>query len=243
MIFIDAHNFIKRIYHGGGNPYDLFYNTMVKYQDIEVEVVCDGPSSRAYRKAIHPGYKAGRDGGEDPVYWEVYNNCKELALCFVKTKVIDMTAGEADDYIALAAVKGDTVISNDKDLWPLVEDGINILLNASTKVDLELIEMKFGVQTPHLIYLYKALVGDTSDKIPGKRGFGQAAWEKMPFEDKALYYNHFNIGNFEYDDKIMTEQAIMSWKLARPYTDFKFEKTDSSPCNPIEWINEKGIVL
>ena len=244
MIYIDAHNLIKRIYHGGGNPYTLFYNLMIKYQDKTVAIVCDGPHSRDHRKAIHPGYKAGRNQGDDPVYWEVYNNCQDIALEFANTRLILMDDGEADDFIADRATVGSTVISNDKDLWPLIDKKVNILLNASTKVDEQLVETKFN-STPGHIYLYKALVGDPSDKIPGKRGFGPAAWTRLNFEDRELYKHHFSIGNCRYDsDGLMTEQACMSWKLAVPYLDYKFRRMPGKPDgNPLELIEKKGIVL
>jgi hypothetical protein len=247
MIFVDAHNYIKRVYHGGGNPYTLFYSLLVNYQAETVQIVCDGPDSRVYRRGLHPGYKAGRDGGDDPVYWEVYNNCKELALLFDGVSIIDMTAGEADDFIALRAEKGDTVISNDRDLWPLVKKGVNVLINATTKVDIQAIDTKFDVEDPELIYLYKALVGDPSDKIPGKRGFGAAAWGKMAYEDKKLYLHHAKQGNFDYDPDLFTDQAIMSWKLAQPWDKFTYTCTamdvDDDTETPMAFFERKGIVL
>ena len=248
MIFIDAHNLIKRIYHGGGNPYTLFYNLMVKYQEYTVEVVCDGPRSRDIRKAIHSGYKAGRNQGDDPVYWEVYNNCMELARYFKHTSVVKMTAGEADDYIATYAMTNDIVISNDKDLWGLVTKGVTILLNASTKVDEQLIEQKFKGSAKHIL-LYKALVGDPSDKIPGKRGFGPAAWAKLNFEDRELYAHHFALyfrNGKVYDPDLMTEQALMSWELAKPIDQTELDWTTDHAYenkNPLAFIEEKGIVL
>ena len=251
MIYIDAHNYLKRIYHGGGNPYGLFYNMMVKYQDqAGVQLVCDTATSRNYRKEIHPWYKAGRDQGDDPIYWEVYQNCKELANLFPNVKVVDVTVGEADDYISCRALEGDSVISNDKDLWWLMEQGTTILLNATTKVDRELIEIKFDA-CPRHIQLYKTLVGDTSDKIPGKRGFGKAAWAKMSYEDRELYTHYFkrhftkdNIKPEAWDPDIMTEQALMSWQLAIPYCAYGFIVIDKeSNVTPLQFIEEKGIVL
>ena len=245
MIYIDAHNYLKRIYHGGGSPYSLFYNLMTKYAAKHIQIICDGPKSREYRKEIHPGYKAGRNNGDDPIYWEVYNNCKELALHFPNTKVIDMTAGEADDYIAWCAEEYDTIISNDKDLWPLIDKGVDILLNASTKVDNELVEMKFNCSPKH-IQLYKTLVGDPSDKIPGKRGFGPAAWAKLDYEDRELYNHHFKINNCNYDPDLMTEQACMSWKLALPWSDYTFTVVPELALelrNPLAFCEEKGIIL
>jgi len=243
MIYIDANNYLKRIYHGGGNPYGLFYNMLIKYIDVEVQLVCDTSTSRQYRKAIHPGYKAGRDQGDDPVYWEVYNNCKELANLFSKVKVINVTSGEADDYIVCRAEKGDTVISNDKDLWPLIDDfkQVNILLNASTKVDRALVEQKFFCAPKH-IQLYKTLVGDPSDKIPGKRGFGPAAWAKINFEDRDYYTHFFAIRGVGWDE-MFTESACMSWKLAAPYEEYEFEVVPDVIGNPLQFIEEKGIIL
>jgi hypothetical protein len=245
MTFIDAHNYIKRVYHGGGNPYTLFHNLLLNNTKDRVLIVCDGPDSRKYRKDIHPGYKAGRDSGEDPIYWEVYNNCKEMALLFKNVGLIEMTAGEADDYIAFNAAKGDTVISNDRDLWPLVKNGVDILLNATTKVDIQAIDQKFNVEDPELIYLYKALVGDPSDKIPGKRGFGAKAWGKMPYEDKKLYLHYAKIERFDYDPDLFTAQAIMSWRLAKPWAGYKFAYVENTEITetPMEFFERKGIAI
>ena len=250
MIFIDTHNYLKRIYHGGGSPYGLFYEMLAKHQDALVEVVCDGPNSRTYRKDMHPGYKAGRNQGDDPIYWELYNNCIGLALEFKNTRVVQMTAGEADDYIALKAIANDKVISNDKDMWPLIDKGVKILLNASTAVDLELVRMKFNAEPRH-IQLYKALVGDTSDKIPGKRGFGAATWAKMDYEDRELYSHHFSLyfgdnhmKGVIYDEDLMTESALMSWQLALPWDKCTADIIMGKPNgNPMAFIEAKGIML
>jgi DNA polymerase-1 len=242
MVLVDAHNFIKRNYHGGGNPYGLFYNMLISNTNEQVVLVCDGPKSREHRKSIHPGYKAGRNSGEDPVYWEVYNNCKDMAALLPNVKVLEMTAGEADDYIREIASEGDTVISNDKDLWPLLDRDVKILLNASTKVDRDLVEVKFSCVPKH-IDLYKALVGDPSDKIPGKRGFGPAAWAKLNFDDRELYSHHFETENCSYDPTIMTESACMSWKLAKPYKEFTYEVLPNKEGDVLEFCTEKGIML
>lgn len=244
MIYIDAHNYLKRIYHGGGNPYSLFYEMLSKYSAEAVEVICDGSNSRKYRKDIHPGYKAGRDQGDDPIYWELYNNCMKLALEFPNTFVVRMTAGEADDYIMDKAKQLDKVISNDKDLWSLLDKGVDILLNASTKVDAQLVEVKFGCTTRH-IQLYKTLVGDPSDKIPGKRGFGAKAWEKLSIEDRDFYNEHFikGISTSETED-LMTESACMSWKLAAPWKDYTADVIGGKPNgNPMKLINDLGVIL
>lgn len=242
MIFIDAHNYLKRIYHGGGSPYMLFHMIMNRYANDTVYLVCDGPKSRDYRRSLYSGYKAGRSSGDDPVYWEVYNNCKAIALLYPNVTVIEMTDGEADDFIIAKARDNDTVISNDKDLWPLILKNVKILLNATTIVDEALVEMKFRANAKHIV-LYKALVGDPSDKIPGKKGFGPAAWEKIDYEDREEYNYMFMIGRCDYDPIFMTDVACISWKLASPYPDYKYIPNKGSQGDVIAFCEEKGIIL
>ena len=161
----------------------------------------------------------------------------------INVKVIEMLSGEADDYISCRAEQYDSVLSNDKDLWPLLDKGVNILVNATTKVDAALVQVKFNASAKH-IYLYKALVGDPSDKIPGKRGFGKAAWAKLDYTDRELYSYHFSrLGGCSYDPELMTKEACMSWKLARPYCEYAFSERVTIAENPAEFCIEKGIIL
>lgn len=245
MIYVDAHNLIKRNYHGGGNPYSLFYNLLLK--PGEKTVVCDSPTSRDYRRAIYSGYKAGRNSGEDPVYWEVYNNCITMAMLMPDIKVVSVTTGEADDYILCNASPGDAVYSNDKDMWPLVEPirGVDIYIGNNTKVDENLIQTKFNAAAKHIL-LYKALVGDPSDKIPGKKGFGPAAWAKLDYKERSYLTHFFDhwLKNDQTDGFYFTESSRMSWILAKPYCEYesKVLTTDFNG-SAIDFLTSKGIVL
>lgn len=186
MILIDANNYIKRIYHGGQDPYELFLDLVHNHGNEKIEVVCDTKSSREARREIYPNYKVGRQINEDPVFFTIYNNIILIARHFSNIKVIEVVQCEADDYIMGKAKAGDTVISNDKDLWPLVAKDVKILIAGTTKVDRQLIETKFYHPDPELIYVNKALVGDASDKIKGKVRFGKAAYAKLTKDE--LYY-------------------------------------------------------
>jgi len=242
MIYIDLNNYIKRIYHGGGNPYQLMYDLLLKRKHEPMTLVSDTPTSRKARREIFADYKKGRNMGEDPVYFEVLKNCIGMALCYTKNKVLYINDAEADDYLRLNAKKGDIVISNDKDLWPLINKEVEILLNATTKVTRELVGVKFNCIPGH-IDLYKTLVGDPSDKIPGKKGFGKAAWNKLTFSDRELYNHHFSIGNCDYDPKMMTEQACMSWKLATPIEPKEIDTCIGAKKDIIAYCGRKGIML
>ena len=88
--------------------------------------------------------------------------------------VIEIPGVEADDVIATLAVMGSKqgipmiISSLDKDLMQLVEDPLVKMMNTMNNqiYDVAGVEKKFGVH-PEQIIDYLALVGDTSDNIPG----------------------------------------------------------------------------
>ena len=220
MILVDANNYIKRIYHSGQDPYEMFLNFIDSRRDQRIEVVCDTSTSREARREIYPDYKKGRNTDSDPVYFTIYDNIVTIAQHFDNCVVVKVNRGEADDYIMTRAESGDTVISNDKDLWPLVGRDVSILIAGSTKVDRQLIESKFHYPDPELIYVNKALVGDSSDKIKGKMRFGKAAYAKLTREQ--LYYIKDRLetngtgmaqGDDDLDALANDESVKLSWKL------------------------------
>ena len=240
MVFIDAHNYVKRMYHAGVDPYEMFIDIVHKYSNTTIVVVCDTATSRNYRRSIHPGYKAGRTSSDDNVYFTVYNNIISIARHFENIAVAEITDGEADDYISSNAVAGDIVISNDKDLWPLVAKLVNIYTNGTTKVDNQLIEQKFVHPEPEFILAYKSLVGDPSDKIPGKRGFGAAAYAKLlkPEIESILKCLAEDLPN-----DLINDQVRMSYKLVAPWSDFKVTYLSSIQTDLQDFLDSNHIML
>lgn len=135
------------------------------------------------RLAIHPEYKAQRE--EMPEALE-----KQIPVIKTLTRAmglagIEQDGVESDDLLASEAVtraaRGDDVVivSADKDFAQIVGDRIKILLpppSANPKLGWRLLDAagvveKFGVP-PAQIADYLALVGDTSDNIPGIDGVG-----------------------------------------------------------------------
>jgi len=245
MLLIDANNYIKRIYHSGQDPYELFLDLLHKYSSETIEVVCDTASSRLARRAIYPDYKKGRKFGDDPVFFTIYDNIIAIARHFKNVKVIEVIEAEADDYIMSVANSGDIVISNDKDLWPLVDKGVKILIAGSTMVDTQLIETKFHHPDPGLIYIYKSLVGDPSDRIKGKVRFGIAAYKKLSTDD--LYYIKGRLEGVEATnpelDKLADDESVrLSWKLVNQLsTKIGILQSINTPLQ--DFLDEKGITL
>lgn len=135
------------------------------------------------RLVLLPEYKAHREAMPESLVKQLpYVKLLTKALGFVG---VEIDGVESDDLLAsqarvLAAAGHDVIIvSSDKDFAQIVDDRIKILLpppTANPKLGWRLLDAagvleKFGVP-PAQIPDYLALVGDTSDNIPGLDGVG-----------------------------------------------------------------------
>lgn len=137
----------------------------------------------ARQTELHADYKANRT--DAPVELE-----QQIPIIKELTRAlgfggIESHGVEADDLIASCAVQAAdagqsvAIVSADKDLAQLVRPGIEQWLPPPTaqpaigwrKLQAQDVEEKFGVP-PRLIPDYLALIGDTSDNIPGLAGVG-----------------------------------------------------------------------
>jgi 5''-3'' exonuclease (including N-terminal domain of PolI) len=135
------------------------------------------------RLALHPEYKAQR--AEMPAELEKQIEPVKRITRALGLAAVEQDGVESDDLLASCAVAcaaaGDEVliVSSDKDFAQIVNERIRILLpppSAQPKLgwrllDVEGVKAKFGVP-PEKIADYLALIGDTSDNIPGLSGVG-----------------------------------------------------------------------
>ena len=125
-----------------------------------------------FRHDIFKDYKANRPPMPEDLR-EQLSPLKEICNA-MGMPVIEIPGVEADDVIATLAVMGSKqgipmiISSLDKDLMQLVEDPLVKMMNTMNNqiYDVAGVEKKFGVH-PEQIIDYLALVGDTSDNIPG----------------------------------------------------------------------------
>tara|TARA_Y100001970_G_scaffold207475_1_gene252789 strand:- start:21053 stop:23752 length:2700 start_codon:yes stop_codon:yes gene_type:complete len=125
-----------------------------------------------FRHDIYEDYKANRPPMPEDLR-EQLSPLKEICNA-MGMPVIEIPGVEADDVIATLAVMGSKqgmsmiISSLDKDLMQLVEDPLVKMMNTMNNqiYDVAGVEKKFGVH-PEQIIDYLALVGDTSDNIPG----------------------------------------------------------------------------
>ena len=137
-------------------------------------ICCDSPKS--WRRERYAGYKANREAKPPEAraqYRAVIDTLR--ADGFVLWEIAGM---EADDVIASATSRRDkigasvTIATADKDLAQLVTDDVRILSTRDGSITgREEVRARYGVE-PEQIGDWLALVGDTSDNVPGVPGIG-----------------------------------------------------------------------
>jgi DNA polymerase-1 len=133
-------------------------------------------SARTFRNDLFDGYKANRpDLPEDLI--PQFPLIRDAVKAF-NVACIEMEGYEADDLIAtyacqaLKAGADVTIVSSDKDLMQLVRPGIRMYDTMKNKVigEEEVLE-RFGVP-PSKVIEVQALMGDSTDNVPGVPGIG-----------------------------------------------------------------------
>ncbi len=133
-------------------------------------------SAKTFRNDLFDGYKAHRpDVPEDLI--PQFPLIREAVRAF-NVACLEQEGYEADDLIAtyalqaLAAGGEVTIVSSDKDLMQLVRPGIVMYDTMKNKVIGEAeVEERFGVP-PNKVIEVQALIGDSTDNVPGVPGIG-----------------------------------------------------------------------
>ena len=153
---------------------------------------------KSFRHDIYPEYKANR--GEAPK-----DLLKQLPIAIdwigeMGFANISKDRYEADDVIATVASFAKNrglkvrIVSHDKDLYQLIDDSSVTLYDAIKKIEIdeEGCLKKFGVK-PKYFTNFQALVGDSSDNIPGVKGIGKVGASKLINEFHTLENIYKNI--------------------------------------------------
>lgn len=154
---------------------NMIRSLLKQYQPTHIAVVFDAKGG-SFRKTLYPDYKATRDAMPEDLRVQVEPIHTILKAMGLPLLCIDNV--EADDVIGTLAkqaeVEGLSVLisTGDKDMAQLVSDKVT-LINTMDNVILDPhgVEQKYGVP-PSKIIDYLALMGDSSDNIPGVPGVG-----------------------------------------------------------------------
>ncbi len=189
LFLIDGSGFIFRAYHAlppltrpDGTPVNAvlgFTNMLVKLiTDMHVPniaVIFDA-KRKNFRNDIYKEYKANRDETPEDLIPQ-FPLIREATEAF-SIPAIELEGFEADDLIATyvkqarAAGRPVTIVSSDKDLMQLIQDGVRMFDPMKYKYMGEAeVQEKFGV-TPDKVVDVQALAGDSTDNVPGVPGIG-----------------------------------------------------------------------
>lgn len=191
VFLIDGSSFLYRSYYGlrplhtaTGIPVQAVYSfvRMIKkivdtFDPSYITVVWDS-RGKTTRHQMFESYKATRQAPPSDLFVQKENIVKFLDLVGIKQLA---TQGiEADDIIYSIAQEqkkaGNTVvmITSDKDMGQAIEDDIVVMFDPwkDTFLNQSAFEAKMGFAVSKLPF-YFAILGDTSDNIPGVKGIGE----------------------------------------------------------------------
>ncbi|MDP2325124.1 MAG: 5'-3' exonuclease H3TH domain-containing protein, partial [Gammaproteobacteria bacterium] len=189
LVLVDGYSYLYRAFHAlpplttsKGQPTGAIFGFLNMLRQIErtrkpdlVAVVMDAPGP-TFRDELYAQYKATREAMPDELRSQI-EPLKEMVLA-LGFPLLCENGVEADDVIGTLAVQAaaaglDTLIAtSDKDMAQLVNERIHLFDGLSNReLDVDGVMAKFGVP-PARIIDYLALVGDTSDNIPGVRSVG-----------------------------------------------------------------------
>lgn len=190
LILVDGSSYLYRAYHAfppltnsAGEPTGAMYGVLnmlksllMQYQPSHVAVVFDA-KGKTFRDELFENYKSHRPPMPDDLRAQIaplHEMVKAMGL-----PLLAVSGVEADDVIGTLALEAEKqgravlISTGDKDMAQLVTPGIT-LINTMTNTVLgpEEVEQKFGVP-PSLIIDFLAMMGDSSDNIPGVPGVGE----------------------------------------------------------------------
>ncbi len=158
-------------------------------------------SGATFRDDLYPEYKATREKLTDELQADFDRGLERInqLLAAYAIPVLAVPGFEADDVIGTLARKGVdagynvVIVSGDKDFQQLVRPGV-WLLNPGRGGPASVEEQWVGVENandrlgvpPERVIDYLALVGDSSDNVPGVKGIGEKGAQELIAQFGAL---------------------------------------------------------
>lgn len=189
LCLIDVSGYIFRAFYAlppmtrpDGTPVNAVYgfvrmlmNLLTENPCTHIGAMCDA-SRHTFRTDLYPQYKQNRAAVPEaliPQFPLIQQALKVFGIPAVQKEGV-----EADDLIAsytqavLSRQGTVQILSADKDLMQLMRPGVSLFDPMKKKeVSLEDVKAKFGV-APEQVVAVQALMGDSTDNIPGAKGIG-----------------------------------------------------------------------
>ncbi|MCA9913310.1 MAG: DNA polymerase I, partial [Anaerolineae bacterium] len=200
---------------------DILLDKQPKYLAVSFDAGMSG------RDEIYDDYKATREKMPDSLAQQL-QRIGEVVQAF-NIPILKLEGYEADDVMGTVARQAEEqdinvlIITGDRDILQLLSDHVQVQLpayknKADVIYDIPAFQKKYGIEPGQLVDL-KALMGDSSDNIPGIKGIGEKTGTKL------LQQYHTLDGIYEHIDEIKgstqkkliegREDAYLSQNLAR----------------------------
>ncbi|HEX5856411.1 MAG TPA: 5'-3' exonuclease H3TH domain-containing protein, partial [Thermoanaerobaculia bacterium] len=197
LALLDASNYLYRAFYAirgltgpGGRPTNAVYGFLNMWRKYEATRKPDAVAvafdryEKTFREEMDASYKAQRQAMPDdlvPQIDDAKRLCRLLGLA-----VVEEAGYEADDLIGSIAVAASgagmrvEIASADKDLFQLVKDGAVEVWHPVQErlLDEAGVTEFFGVPPARVVDVL-ALMGDSSDNIPGVRGIGEKTAKEL----------------------------------------------------------------
>ena len=258
LYLIDGYGFIFRAYHimppfsnTAGEPVGAVYGftrmliKLLEDHKPDYLAVAFDAGKETFRTALYGAYKANRPEPPDDLRSQF--KLVRDAVAALGIKAFELAGFEADDIIATFARKcleqdiELVIISSDKDLMQLVQDEKVVMfdpMKAKWIKEKEVFE-KFGV-APAKVLDVSALIGDSSDNVPGVPGIGPKTASELINEYGDLDSLLTRAGEIKQNKRreVMLaniEQAKLSRELIRLHYDvplvFNFDELAAAKSN------------
>ena len=250
IILVDGNNLLFRSFYATayqgvimknskGFPTNALYgfinmmNKIIK-EENPTYIMVAFDKGKTFRHDKYDDYKAGRQAMPDELKLQ-FPKAKEV-LDAMGIKHFEIENYEADDIIGTLAKRVDeedefiaTIVSSDKDLLQLISDEVEVkLLKQSGHILMTREEFKntYQVEPIRMIDL-KALMGDSSDHIPGVKGIGEKTAISLLVKYGSLdgLYENIESVTGKTKEKLLADKdnAYMSYDLATIFRDVPLE--------------------
>lgn len=203
----------------------MFNRVMQQEQPSHVAVAFD-KDKQTFRSEMYHDYKANRSAAPDELGGQ-FALIREV-LAALNVAFIEVPGYEGDDIIGALSQLADEaemdtlIVTGDNDALQLVSERVKVLLNKKGITETELYDEARVLEkwevAPARMTEIKALMGDSSDNIPGVPGVGAKTAVKLIKEYGTLenLYEHLSEIGGKLNEKLATnrEQAFLSRKLA-----------------------------
>ncbi len=245
LVIIDGNSLINRAFYALpmlSNKDGEFSNAVYGFTNMLIKtieeyspdyiVVAFDYGRKTFRNELYAEYKGTRK--ETPAELKSQFPILKQFLAAMGIKMFERNGIEADDIIGAISARTNVntiILSGDRDVLQLIDDTTQVWLTKKGISEVEIVDEKQLKEkyslTPKQVIELKALMGDSSDNIPGVPGVGEKTAHLLlnEYENIENIYKNIDKITGKLQEKLISgkEMAFLSKKLATINTNIDIE--------------------